>query len=161
MKKQNTAATATKLLKEDHKKVKDLFDQFEDTDDSAEKREIASTACSELTIHAQVEEEIFYPAVKAELDEDDLMAEAKEEHHVAKQLIAELEEGEGMDDIEFDAKFTVLAENVRHHIKEEEGEMFPKVEKSDLDLEELGAQMAERKQELQAEMGLKPASAAS
>jgi hemerythrin superfamily protein len=144
-----TKNDAVKMLKADHKKVKALFDEFEDTEDVQERQRIAQTAIQELTIHAELEEEIFYPTVRQAMDEDEteIMNEAEEEHHVAKLLIEELK---GMDpsDDKFAAKFTVLAENVRHHIKEEEGEMLPKAQKTDVDMQELGQQMMTRKEEL-------------
>src|SRR5690349_11671706 len=104
----------------DHDKVKDLFDQFEKSDSSAGKERIITAAIEELKIHAVIEEEIFYPAVRKHVGKD-IMNEADEEHHVARVLIAELDRGRGGDHRE--AKFQVLAESVRHHIKEEESEM--------------------------------------
>lgn len=141
---------AIKLLKEDHKKVKDLFEQFEDSDDNEEKKEIALKACAELKVHAQIEEEILYPAADKELEDEELVAEAHEEHHVAKQLIEELETGD-LEPTVFNAKFTVLAENVRHHIKEEEGELFPEMKDADVDMEKIGTQLAARKNQLEPE----------
>src|SRR5688572_7900885 len=130
-----TKTDAIELLKEDHKKVKDLFEQFEKADGKAQKKSVADMALRELNLHAAVEEEIFYPAVRPDLEEE-IMNEADEEHHVAKVLIAELE---GMDGGEshYEAKFLVLAENVKHHIKEEEGEMLPEAKKTDVDFEAL------------------------
>lgn len=141
--------SAIELLKQDHAKVKELFERFEKTEDDAEKGEIVREAITELKIHAAIEEEIFYPALR-EVAEEDIMDEADEEHHVVKLLIAELEEMEPGDD-HFDAKFTVLAENVRHHIKEEESEIFPKAKEAGAD--EMGEEMLARKQELQEELG--------
>ncbi len=147
--KKKESMNALKLLKEDHDKVKDLFEQYEKSDENKEKKELAETAIKELKIHSTIEEEIFYPEVRKEIEENDeeIMDEAAEEHHVAKFLIAELSELDS-DDSTYEAKFTVLAENVRHHIKEEEGEMFPKVRKTEIDLNELGERMMQRKQEL-------------
>jgi len=103
------ATNAIALLKEDHAKVKDLFDQFDKAKDSAKKKRIADQAIMELKIHATLEEEIFYPKVRQEIaDEENLMNEAQEEHHVAKVLIAELEKIDALDEV-FEAKFTVLA----------------------------------------------------
>lgn len=145
--KQNAIA----LLKADHRKVKDLFKQFEESGSQAAKAKIAQEAIKELKIHTVIEEEIFYPAVRQAIqDEDDIMNEAQEEHHVAKMLIAELERI-GHQNEHFEAKFTVLAENVRHHIKEEEEEMLPEAKKTDIDFDALGEQMMERKQRLQTE----------
>ena len=135
------------MLKQDHKNVKQLFDQFEDTDDERTQTQIAKKAINELKVHAAIEEEIFYPTVKDRVDDEELMAEATEEHHVAHFLIDELE-NEKLDHETFHAKFIVLAENVRHHIKEEEGEMFPKIDKDESEMENLGARMAGRKEEL-------------
>ena len=136
------------MLKSDHQKVKQLFDRFEDTENTKAKQKIVSDALMELKIHASIEEEYFYPALRQEMeDDDDLMNEADEEHHVAKILIAELEAMRGDED-HWEAKFTVLAENVRHHIKEEEGEIFPKARKTDIDFMALAAAMTEMKKKL-------------
>src|SRR5690349_882993 len=148
-------ATATKtdpikLLKSDHEEVKGLFDKFEAARSDATKARYARQAITELKIHAAIEEDIFYPAFDAEAkssEAHDIYLEAEEEHHVAHVLIAELDALPD-DDEHFEAKFTVLAENIRHHIKEEETEMLPQAKKAKLDMEELGAQMQERKQEL-------------
>ena len=112
-----------RCLKEDHQKVKGLFDRFEETNGSATEAKIVSEALMELKVHATVEEELFYPAVRQKIeDEEGIMDEADEEYHVAKVLIAELEKMTGDEDY-WEAKFKVLAESVRHHIKEE-GKMF-------------------------------------
>lgn len=138
---------ALDLLREDHEKVQSLFEEYEETDDNRSKKRIADTILNELIIHTKLEEEIFYPAVREAIDDDDLMDEAEEEHHTAKLLIAELEEME-VGDEHYDAKITVLGESIQHHVKEEESDMFPKVKRSDIDLLDLGEQMTERKQEL-------------
>lgn len=149
MKKNSEEKNAIELLESDHKNVKELFKKFEEEEDSEACKEIADQAIQELKVHTKVEEEIFYPAVEAAIDDEDgLLPEAHEEHHVAKTLIAELDKMSGDED-NYCAKFTVLAENVRHHIKEEENELFPEVKKSDLDLEALGRKMALRKEALQ------------
>lgn len=137
---------AINLLKTDHDKVKDLFDQFENTENLAERKRIADEAIAELKIHAEIEEKIFYPTVREELNED-LMNEADEEHHVAKLIIAELERMSATDD-HWAAKFTVLAENVRHHIKEEEGEMLPEARRLDIDFDMLGRKLLTMKKDL-------------
>ena len=141
---------AVDMLKADHAKVKQLFDDFEGADDDQEKKQLVRTALQELTIHAALEEEIIYPAIRA-LDDDEehleKMDEALEEHHAAKLLIAELADMTSEEE-RYDAKFKVLAESVRHHIEEEENEVLPKAEQS-LDLEELGRRMTMRKAELQ------------
>jgi hemerythrin superfamily protein len=138
---------AISILKTDHDTVKDLFEQFEKADAPASKRKITRQAVTELKVHAAIEEEIFYPAVRQQMDDKDLMNEADEEHHVAHVLIAELDGMDGTED-HYNAKFTVLAENVRHHIKEEEGEMFPKARSLDIDFLELGRQILNRKLQL-------------
>jgi hemerythrin superfamily protein len=138
---------AIEMLKSDHKKIKDLFAQFEKAKDTRSKRKIVKQAISELKVHATIEEEIFYPPVRKEIDDTKMMNEANEEHHVAKLLIAELDAMKGSED-QYEAKFIVLAENVRHHIKEEEKEMFPKVKKAKIDLEALGNKMSQRKEAL-------------
>jgi len=140
---------AVSMLKRDHDTVKELFDEFERAKQKAAKKKIVAKALTELKVHAALEEEIFYPAVRSELDHD-VMNEADEEHHVAKMLIAELEQMTGKED-HWDAKFTVLAENVRHHIKEEESDMLPKAKRLPLDFDALGARMMERKEELLAD----------
>jgi len=137
---------AVSLLKEDHGRVKDLFDQFKAATARAEKVNIVRAALTELKVHTAVEEEVFYPAVRAAVGAD-IMNEADEEHHVAKVLIAELDRMDGSE-THFDAKFHVLAENVRHHIKEEEAEMLPKAKGVAVDFEALAGMMARRKETL-------------
>jgi len=142
---------AIAMLKEDHDTVKDLFKRFEETNGPATKAKIVAEALMALKVHATVEEELFYPAVRQSIeDEEGIMDEADEEHHVAKVLIAELEKMTGDED-HWEAKFKVLAESVRHHIKEEEGEMFKEARKTDVDFHALGSQMAELKQKLMRE----------
>jgi hypothetical protein len=137
---------AIAILLKDHDTVKDLFDQFEKATTTAEKEKIIAAAVTELKIHAVIEEEIFYPAVRAHVGKD-LMNEADEEHHVARVLIAELDrDGRGND--HRDAKFTVLSESVRHHIKDEEGEVLPKAKEVKIDFAALGQRMLERKASL-------------
>ncbi|RZL30569.1 MAG: hemerythrin domain-containing protein [Rubrivivax sp.] len=142
---------AVKLLTADHKEVKGLFKAYEklvkDEADSGEKHALALQICAMLTVHATIEEEIFYPAAREALGEDeDLVDEAAVEHASAKDLIAQIEDG-SPDDPLFDAKVKVLGEYIDHHVKEEEGEMFKKVGKS-LDLDALGEELAARKAEL-------------
>ena len=137
---------AISILKKDHDTVKDLFEKFEKAESSTEKERIIAKAVNELKIHAAIEEEIFYPTVRKHVGSD-LMNEADEEHHVAKVLIAELDLNGGGGDHRM-AKFTVLAESVRHHIKEEENEMLPKAKELDIDFEALGQKMLDRKAEL-------------
>jgi hemerythrin superfamily protein len=151
---QATAPDAIALLKEDHATVTALFKQFEKAGDGAKEKKLklARTICNELKAHTQIEEEIFYPAVRAVLPkEKDLLDEADVEHQGAKRLIAELDAMQPDDDL-FEAKVTVLSEYIKHHVKEEHTEMFPKVKKSKLDLRELGMRLAFRKGELAQQM---------
>ena len=141
---------ALALLRADHKKVSELFEQYEKARSLDRKRAIVAEICTELGVHAQIEEEIFYPAVKAALKDKELVPEALVEHASLKSLIAEVEGVEPEGEM-FDAKIKVMSEFVKHHVKEEQNEMFPKAEKSTLDMNDLGAQLAERKEELLAE----------
>jgi len=152
---QAKAPNALTMLKEDHDKVKDAFKQFEslDREDVATCRELVESVCADLRVHTLLEEEIVYPAVRAAIGDEDLMNEAAIEHETAKTLIEQLE-NMGPDDPNYFATFTVLGEYVMHHVKEEEGEMFSKARKADVDAAELGAQIAERKEELKAELGI-------
>ena len=138
---------AITILLKDHDRVKALFDRFEKAKSSPAKDKNIAAALAELKIHAIVEEDIFYPAVRKHVGKD-LMNEADEEHHVVRVLIAELDR-DGRADDHRDAKFTVLAESIRHHIGEEEGEMLPKAKALKIDFEALGQQMLERKARLQ------------
>lgn len=142
---------AIDLLTADHRNVEKLFKQYEQLVENEgtynEKEALAATICAELTVHAQVEEEIFYPAARDILDEEELVDEAVVEHASAKDLIAQLAEMSPDDDL-YDAKVKVLGELIEHHVEEEEDEMFPKLKKAKLDTSSLGAQMVERKQEL-------------
>jgi hemerythrin superfamily protein len=143
------AQEATRLLRVDHKLVNELFDQFESARSSAKKQELAQEICQELTIHAQIEEEIFYPAIEKVLRDKTLVPEAKVEHETLKYLIAQIE-NESPESELYDAKVKVLSEYVKHHVKEEHNDIFPKVKESKLDLIELGEQLAARKEELKA-----------
>jgi hemerythrin superfamily protein len=138
---------ATALLRADHKLVSDLFEQYEKSRSTAKKKELVAQICKELTVHAQVEEEIFYPAVQAALDDHELVPEALVEHATLKDLIAQVEGLEPEGEM-FDAKIKVMSEYVKHHVKEEQNEIFPKARASSLDMTELGDQIAARKQEL-------------
>jgi hemerythrin superfamily protein len=144
---------AIALLMEDHKKVKKMFKDFEQLKEGGdtEKSALVKNICAELTVHATAEEEIFYPAVRDQIEDEDLMDEADVEHASAKALIAELESMQPGDD-HYDAKVTVLGEYIDHHVEEEEGEMFPKVKKAKVDTEALGAQIKRRKEQLKAQM---------
>lgn len=147
-------ADATALLIEDHDKVKQLFKQYEklkEEGNSEEKAVLAAEICLELTVHAQVEEEIFYPAVREATDDDDLMNEAEVEHASAKDLIAQIGEMDPKDEM-LDARVKVLGEYVNHHVQEEEKEMFPKARNAKVDLKTLGDEVQARKEELFADM---------
>ncbi len=134
------------LLMDDHRAVKKLFKQFEATQATAEKRAIATETCQKLSVHAQIEEEIFYPALRDVSEKlDDMLDEAKVEHGVAKALIAKIEAGET--DM-LDANYKVLTEYVGHHVEEEESELFPAVIKAKIDLRDVAAQLEARKAEL-------------
>jgi hemerythrin superfamily protein len=144
---------ATAMLRADHKKVSGLFDEFEKTRSSKRKKAIVSEICMELTVHTTIEEEIFYPAVKAALKDHELVPEANVEHGSVKDLIAQVKGVEPDGEI-YDARVKVMGEFVKHHVKEEQNEMFPKAKKTKLDMVALGAQMAQRKAELLATGGI-------
>jgi hypothetical protein len=140
---------ALALLKQDHREVEDLFEQFEKASGDGKKEKIARQICTELKVHAMIEEEIFYPALRGKIDDDDI-DEAYVEHDGAKVLINDIEAG-SPDDQFYEAKVKVLKEEIEHHIKEEEKErdsIFSQARKTDVDLDALGAQMAARKAEL-------------
>ena len=149
MAKRKSSENAITLLKADHDKVKKAFKQFEkmDHEDTQALQELVQEVCSDLKVHTTLEEEIFYPAVRAAIEDDDLMNEAQVEHNSAKELI-ELLEGMDPGDEMYPATFTVLCEYVLHHAKEEEEEMFPSARKAKVDLDELGEQIRARKEEL-------------
>src|SRR3954471_11994153 len=143
---------AIALLKADHRKVEELFEQFESASGSAKKQKIALQICLELTVHTKIEEEIFYPACEGKVEED-LLKEAYVEHDGAKVLIAEIEAG-GPDDDYYDAKVKVLSEQIEHHVEEEEKRMegmFSQARKAGLDMDALGEDLFARKQQLIAE----------
>ena len=146
-----TSQDAVALLKADHREVDELVQQFENAR-SDRKEAIARRICTALTVHAQIEEELLYPAARNVLDSDDmdLVDEADVEHASIKQLVAEVESASPSDAL-FDAKVKVIGEYVKHHVKEEERELFPKLRRTELDLKALGAQLAERKQALMQE----------
>lgn len=142
---------AIAMLIADHKKVKSLFEEFAALGDRAKvsKKKLADQICHELTVHTQLEEEIFYPTVRPPIKDGDLMDEALVEHACAKDLIAEIMAMQPGDDL-YDAKMTVLSEQIEHHVREEENDMFPKVRKTKVDLVKLGEQMAELKLQIEA-----------
>jgi len=150
------AQDAIAMLTADHKKVKKLFadfDKLKEAGSDEDKASIVDQICNELKIHTELEEEIFYPAVRKAIDDGDLMDEALVEHAGAKDLIAQLEDASPEDDL-YDAKVTVLGEQIDHHVKEEEGDMFPKAKKAKVDTEALGATMLKRKITLMEKMGM-------
>ena len=149
---------AIELLKQDHREVEVLFKEFEKLEEDGEEalEQVIATACTELKIHDKLEMEIFYPAVRQQAEEEeveDLLNEAEVEHTTVRDLIKTIE-GMSAGDEKRTAHFTVLMEYVKHHVKEEEKEMFPKVKKLGLDRAQLAQQMKERKAELMAEMGI-------
>ena len=148
---------AIALLRADHKRVTDLYEQYESTRSAAKKKALVASICLELSVHAQVEEEIFYPAVKAALKDKELVPEAQVEHASLKELIAQVKDKEPDGEM-FDAKIKVMSEYTKHHVKEEQNEMFPKAKNTRLDMKELGARIAARKEELMANPELMEAS---
>ena len=147
---------AVALLKSDHRQVEDLFSKFEAADDD-ELGTIAERVCQLLTVHAQIEEELLYPAAKQAFEDDEenteLVLEAAIEHSTAKDLIAKIE-AMTPDEEDYKATVKVLSEYIKHHVKEEEKELFPQLRQTDVDLKELGARLAERKMEMMEEMGI-------
>jgi len=140
---------AIALLKADHKEVKTMVQQFNSSRSDSKKAQLAQQICAALEVHAEIEEELFYPPAREALKKNgDLIDEAEVEHTSVKELIAKIKGGSPSDDL-WEAQVKVLGEYVNHHVKEEEGEIFPKVKKSRLDLQALGEQLAERKAELQ------------
>lgn len=146
---------ACDLLDADHKAVKKMFKEFEELTESRgntreKKRRLAERICQELTVHAQIEEEIFYPAIRKAIKDDLMMREAEVEHMSAKDLIAQIEEMDASDPM-FDAKVTVLGEYIDHHVKEERNEMFPKARATKVDLVKMRGALEARKEELMGE----------
>jgi hemerythrin superfamily protein len=146
------AKDAVALLKEDHRTVEELFAQFEKASGDGRKQKLAEQICLELSVHAKIEEEIFYPACEGKVEED-LLKEAFVEHDGAKLLIIEILAGEPSDEF-YDSKVTVLQEQIEHHVEEEEKRLeglFAQARKAGLDMDALGEQLAVRKEELTAE----------
>jgi hemerythrin superfamily protein len=141
---------AIAMLRADHKKVSALFDDFEAARSSAKKKMLVAQICEELTVHTALEEEVFYPAVKAALRDKELVPEATVEHASVKDLIAQVKDVEPDGEM-YDAKVKVMSEFVKHHVKEEQSEMFPKAQKTRLDMVALRDEMMARKQALLAE----------
>ena len=152
------ASGVVEMLKEDHAKVKGLFEEFESAD-GQEQAEIAATAIFELEIHAELEEKLIYPAIREAIDDSDMMNEAVEEHHLVHVLIKELKKLKPKDE-KFHAKFSVLSELVKHHIEEEEGEMLPEAERHDIDWDALEVAVMKRKEALMAKSSKKSGSRA-
>jgi len=138
------------MLKADHKKVSALFDEFESARSATKKKNLVAQICEELTVHTTLEEEIFYPAVKAAMRDKELVPEANVEHATVKDLIAQVKDVEPGGE-EYDARVKVMSEYVKHHVKEEQNEMFPKAQKTRVDMVALRDQMAMRKEELLAQ----------
>ena len=147
---ESTNQDAIALLKQDHRTVEELFAQFEKASGDGRKQKLAQQICLELSVHATIEEEIFYPACEGKVEED-LLKEAYVEHDGAKVLIAEIQAGDGQNDDFFDAKVKVLQEQIEHHVEEEEKRMeglFSQARQAGLDMDALGQQLAQRKAEL-------------
>jgi len=148
---ESPAQDAVSLLSADHAEVKQMFETYrqlvDENADDEQRGELARNICSMLTVHAEIEEEIFYPAMRENVDDELTLDEAEVEHAAAKELIEQIE---GMDpgDALYDAKVIVLGEYVDHHVQEEENELFPQAEKAGIDLDDLGAELASRKREL-------------
>jgi len=153
----SASGDAVALLTNDHADVAELFEEYEalvESDAGDDRRQaLAERICALLTAHATVEEEIFYPAARQALDEQDLLDEAKVEHATAKDLVEQIQSMEPDDDL-YDAKVKVLGEYVNHHVQEEEGELFPKCKSSEMDLDQLGEAISARKVELMDELGM-------
>jgi len=143
---------AVELLRRDHADVKKAFKEFEKAKykDPRARKDFLASICRDLEMHTVLEEEIFYPALRGKIRDDDLLNEAQVEHNSAKQLIAEIERLGG-DDPMLKAHAQVLSEYVNHHVREEENEMFPKARRAKLDLEGLAQEMLERKEQLKAQ----------
>ncbi|WP_343699176.1 hemerythrin domain-containing protein [Caulobacter sp.] len=146
---------AIALLEADHREVEDYFETYDGLTDAAEKKALADKICLALKVHTQIEEEFFYPPAREKTGDGDLIDEAIVEHMGAKTLIAQIEAGLP-DQPLYDAKVKVLGEQVRHHVEEEESELFPEVRATDLDLIALGAKLSARKAELMAQLAPPP-----
>ena len=150
---QQASRNAFDVLEEDHREVEEWFDEYDELKDSDEDRksDLAEKICRALKVHAQIEEEIFYPQAGKASQDNDLIDEALVEHATVKNLIAEVEAMEVGEEL-YDAKIRVLGEMVKQHIKEEEEELFPEIQSTKMDLAAAGKELAERKQELMAKM---------
>jgi hemerythrin superfamily protein len=143
--------SAIEVLEQDHREVEEWFDEYEKLEDDDRKAELAEKICLALKVHAQLEEEIFYPQARQATKDNDLIDESLVEHAVVKNLINEIEAMDVADEL-YDAKIRVLGEMVKHHIEEEEEELFPEVASAKMDLGAIGQQLTERKEELMSEM---------
>ncbi|QDO99626.1 hemerythrin domain-containing protein [Ferrovibrio terrae] len=148
---QSAPSDAIALLEKDHREVEAMFEKFEKLESKAEKGQLAAKICTALTVHTMIEEEILYPPAHKKI-EHDLVDEAIVEHNGAKQLIAEIEAMKPSEHL-YDAKVKVLSEYIKHHVKEEQDEMFPQLRSSGIDLRKLGEQLMQRKVELLGQMG--------
>ncbi|MES2757059.1 MAG: hemerythrin domain-containing protein [Pseudomonadota bacterium] len=159
--KDGAASDALDLLRADHEKVKTMFREFDTLKGKAgqdrRKTELVDEICYALTLHAMLEEEIFYPALRAAIDDDELLDEADIEHAGARELIGQLEVMAPGDD-HYDATVTVLGEEVEHHIDKEESELFDAARNAGIDLDDLGEQLAARKEELEEDLSSPPSS---
>ncbi|WP_297696171.1 hemerythrin domain-containing protein [Phenylobacterium sp.] len=142
---------AIAVLKEQHQAVKKLFGQFTKAKGESRQQSLASRICMELKVHTQIEEELLYPQAHEEIDDPELVDESLVEHNAAKDLIRQIEQTDPSDEM-FAAKMQVLQEQIEHHVKEEETELFPKIRKSDMDLKGIGQQLERRTKELKAQM---------
>lgn len=142
---------AIQLLKADHREVERLFKDFQKARGEDRKQQLSERICMELMIHTEIEEEIFYPQCREVLGDDEIVNESLVEHQAAKDLIGEIR-GMAASDEMFDARMQVLQEQIEHHVDEEEKKLFPQIQKTDMDLKGVGRQLAERKEELQAQM---------
>lgn len=149
---QGASKDAVTLLKADHREVEKMFDQFQKARDDGRKEQLAEQICQALRVHTQIEEELVYPTAREFLKDDEIVNESLVEHQAAKDLIEQLE-AMGVSDEMFDAKMQVLQEQVEHHVQEEEKELFPQLQKTDMDLKAIGQQLMTRKQEVMRELG--------
>lgn len=149
-KQEKSGTDAITLLKRDHEAVRLMFEEFEKADEDR-KFELAAQICQALTVHATIEEEIFYPQVREAIEAEDLMLEAEIEHDTVKNLIERVQDGE-VDETQLSAMIKVMNEYVNHHVNEEQRRMFPRVKRSDIDLEAMGKELLARKTELEAEL---------
>ena len=149
---QPASPSAFELLEQDHREVEEWFDEYNELEeDDNRKGELAEKICLALKVHAQIEEEIFYPQAREAINDNDIVDEAIVEHATVKNLIGEIEAMKVGEEL-YDAKMRVLGEMVKHHIKEEEEELFPELEAAKMDLDAVGKKIAERKEELMSEM---------